>query len=343
MRFAPAAPILAAPILAALALLSACGSSEGPRDPVVGENPLCDPVAQAGCAPGWKCAWINVAPGLGTAGCVPAGTVAAGGACAYGPDGATSGFDDCAPGLVCVSATCQAACELATDAGCSAAEDCIRYSGLFDAEVYGACNPGCDPLTQERLTDGAPACGSPDPLAPTAGCYGAPSRTPEPSRFACAGVPAPAADLTHLDPGYGPGGGGAYLNGCAPGYLPLLRETSDLSSPVVCIALCQPAETHAGSSALRQGVPPFSCPDAGATGTGEECRFWWFLEDPLTAAGPLTAGLGFCLDPSRYRWDDDQNAGTPDVPFPSCADLSSADTDSDGTPDHLEWGCGPRP
>jgi hypothetical protein len=327
-----------------LALVAAgCGGSGGeePRQPVVGENPLCDPVAQAGCASGWKCTWINVTDALGAAGCVPAGTVPAGGACAYGADGPTTGFDDCAAGLVCIGGTCTAACTLATGAGCSEAEACARYAGLFE-DAYGACTPTCDPLTQERLTDGAAACGSPDPDPPALGCYGPASSTPEPTRFFCSSVPALAADLTHRDPAYGPGSGGAYLNGCAPGYLPLLRESTG-SFDVVCIALCAPAETYAGSDASRQGLSPYSCPDAGATAAAEECRFWWFLEGEDTAQTDVTSGLGFCFDPTKYLWDDDGDPGTPEVALPSCSDLPDTDTDGDGMPQHLEHGCGPRP
>jgi hypothetical protein len=235
---------------------------------------------------------------------------------------------------VCVEGTCTAVCSTDTDAGCSSLETCSAYSGLFQANAsapvaYGGCSPQCNPLTQARLTDGAPACGSPDPAFPTLGCYGMPSQTAKASVFTCAR----AGSLANTQGVPAAIGGQVYVNGCAPGYLPLLVAQTG-STEVICVALCSPADTYLGNSANRQGVSPYSCPDEGATQTTQECRYWWWIEGGGAAQTAVTAALGFCFDDSRY------SLGEPPIPAPSCATLSASDTNGDGTPDDMEWGCG---
>ncbi len=327
--------LLTIPLLA----LVACGGSGGGgvKDPVVGLAD-CSPLAQTGCGVGQKCAWFQIdsASGLGGNGCAPAGGKVAGQACTMGPDGATTGFDDCAKGLSCVSGVCRTICDTTTEATCSAVQACTRYAGLFaDSSGLGVCDPTCDPLTQVRLTDGAAACGSPDPLAPTLGCYGFPSRDARPTRFMCATVPVAAAGKTHRVPALGPASGGAYLNGCAPGYLPLIYDSTG-STTIVCIALCSPLPVSLGNTAGLGGQAPHTCAAAGATGAGEECIYWWWLEDAATAVSTFSNGLGFCFDHTRYTY----GAG---VAWPSCTTLATTDTDANGAPDWLEFGCGPRP
>jgi len=319
-----------------LLTLAACGGS-GAKDPVVGLA-ACNPLAQTGCGTGQKCAWFHVdsANGLGGNGCAPAGAKAAGQACTTGPDGATTGFDDCAKGLSCVGGECRTICDTSTEATCSAVQACSRYAGIFaDSSGLGVCDPTCDPLTQVRLTDGAAACGSPNPLAPTMGCYGLPSQDARTTRFMCASFPAAAADKTHRVPALGPVSGGAYLNGCAPGYLPLLREATG-SSTTVCIALCSPLPVSLGNTAGLGGQAPHTCAAAGATGAGEECLYWWLLEGATTPVSTFSNGLGFCFDHTQYT----DGAGDP---WPSCTTLATTDGNANGTPDWLEYGCGPRP
>lgn len=330
MRNDRAAPFLVVPVLL---LAAACGGG-GSSAPVVGLA-ACNPVAQTGCGAGQKCAWFSVGGGVGGNGCAPVGAKAAGQACTIGPDGATTGYDDCAAGLSCVSGECRAICDLTTEATCSSAQACTRYAGVFeDASGLGVCDPTCNPLSQVRLTDGAAACGSPDPLAPTLGCYGTPSQDTHPTRFQWAPIPAGAAGRTHRVEAYGPSPGSAYLNGCAPGYLPLLRASSG-STTMVCIALCSPLPVSAGSTAGLGGQAPHTCAAAGATGAGEECLYWWWLEDPATPISVSSNGLGFCFDHTQYET-------SPGVAYPSCTTLSTSDTDLNGTPDWLEYGCGPK-
>ncbi len=293
----------------------------------------CDPVTQAPCDDGLRCAWVAADSGGGEARCVPEGTVELGGACTSDPIG-----DDCGRGLQCLGGTCRAICELATDS-CAAGYACVSYGGLFDdpetgAATAGLCTPSCDPLTQTRATDGAPHCGGTlDDLGnPTLGCYGAPNGV-----FSCAaaGDPAKTADVPAAEPG-----APVYLNSCAPGFLPLLRDPADPGT-VLCTALCRPGDTFLGNPANAPGLAGsgHTCPDAG-TGAGHECRYWWFLEDPALPATALSNTLGLCIDYDQYAYDSDGD-GLPDAAFPSCTTLSSTERTFDPeTPDYLYWGCG---
>lgn len=318
------------PWLAALVLAACGGGGGGGGTTPVGPS-ACNPVAQTGCSAGQKCAWIETdGSGGGATGCVPAGTAAVREACSVGAPGPTTGYDDCAAGLTCLGGACRAICGF--EAGsCGADFTCAAYAGLF-GEGVGVCDPTCDPVRQVRHFDGAEACGSPDPSNPTLGCFGAPGMA-----FMCAPAPSTAV---HREAPLGPASGGAFLNGCAPGYLPLLRESSG-SSEITCIALCDPAEASSADATLRQGRSPYSCPDAGTTASTEECRHWWLLEEaPDLGLTRESNAVGFCIDVSRYSYEA---AGGATLPWPSCADLASTDEDGDGTPDHLQWGCAPHP
>src|SRR5678815_4710393 len=65
---------------------------------------VCNPVAQTSCGLGEKCTWIHLdsSTGRGELGCVADQPVASGDACTVGPDGPTTGYDDCARGDLCV-------------------------------------------------------------------------------------------------------------------------------------------------------------------------------------------------------------------------------------------------
>jgi hypothetical protein len=198
----------------------------------------------------------------------------------------------------------------------------------------GACDFLCDPVTQQRAYDGAPACGSPDPGTPTIGCYGLFDRP-----FTCSPVPAAAQGLTH---GMLPLGapGSAYLNGCAAGYAPLLRSSASSSAPIICLAFCRPVETYVGNTAGATGEPAsgYTCADRGATASGMECHFLWTFDSTPTAD---RNGIGFCWQPGNYVGDWDGDLNTPDSAMPACVDLPNTDTDSDGIPQHYQYGCAP--
>lgn len=333
----------------ALAAQVACSGGGGGGGGAIVEPEVvltsCDPVAQTGCSTGKKCTWVRSSASAGALGCVPAGTVARGGGCRYADGGVASGtgYDDCAKGLVCLGGadagqvgTCAAICDANDVASCTPSDtwSCATYTGVFQsgeaAAIAGVCDPQCDPVTQVRLSDGAAACGSPDSSSPAFGCYGAPGRT-QPSRFLCA----PAGDAAMTE--------GAvldlpiYLNSCAPGYAPLLRE-STASSAVVCSAFCEPVDTTLAAHAAPGGLAPHDCQSAGGTATSE-CRYWWWMESAETPPSIWSNAIGACFDHARYQYDADRD-GTPETPVPSCTTLSSTAFNFDPVVSDAEyWGC----
>jgi hypothetical protein len=331
-----------------------------------GPPPVCNLLTQSGCDAGQKCTWIRVSAGasdaeqLGQPGCAPQGAVALDGACMYGASGATTGFDNCMGGLICLaspavemaSGSCRAMCSL-TDATlpCAAGYSCGAYSKFFsnssmDMPLAGVCDPTCNVLTQVRDSDQAPACGSTDPNAPNRGCYGFPSGTAAPTDFACTG----AGDLGHREIVTPP----IYTNSCLPGAIPMLYESTG-SMSVVCIAPCAPLTINNTTNAeSRDGAEPHSCPEmplavgvmnpARATGAGERCQHNWFWEDAATALSDASNNVGWCVDFTKYRWDDDMNAATPAVPWTlpetttPYADIMNLQPTED-----LFWGTAPYP
>lgn len=292
----------------------------------------CNPVSQAGCGVDEKCTWVRVTPDFGHVDCVPDGTVATGGACVMGPDGETTGYDDCLGGNLCIGGTCQQICSTSPDS-CPSTSTCKLYAGLFDVSTVGVCDFLCDPVTQSRSFDSAPACGSADPGTPNRGCYGVFDFA-----FACAPVPATVlADplmYDQNDTAYGPMAGTAYLNGCAPGYAPLLRATAADTSPVICMALCTPGPTSLENPANANGLvgSGHTCADRGAPGPAHECRYFWVFESDPTQHPDA---LGFCWNPDNYVGDWDGDPGTTDTSYPRCAAIAIAD--------QAGMGCAPSP
>jgi hypothetical protein len=338
----------------AFALLSACHSGSD-DDGIVFDGPppdmntavACNAFEQTGCDTGEKCTWVNIdsTNDLGTIKCVPDGSVADGGACTVGADGETTGFDNCVGGEICIGGTCEPICTISPDS-CDSDHSCERYTGLFTGATpeLGACDPKCDPVTQEVLTTPpTAACGGTGTgINATRGCYGQFD-----TNFSCAGVPSmvtanPGNYAGEGDTAYGPAAGGAYLNGCAPGYAPLLRSANDATAPVVCMAFCLPGPTHVGqvADAGGQAGSGFTCGDRGEL--TQQCEYFWIFETVDPTNGPLHPdGVGFCFTPENYVGDWDGNAGTPDTAWPRCTTLADADTDGDGTRDDLFWGCVP--
>ena len=325
--------------------LVACGGGSGDDDGddiqlidggIDAENAAaCNAAEQTGCGAGEKCTWINIdsANDLGTIGCVAEGTVASGAACAYGPDGEATGFDDCVAGQICISGLCEAICTISPDS-CDTNTSCSRYAGLFTGSTpeLGACDFLCDPVTQARSADDVAVCGGEGTgTAATRGCYGVFD-----GDFSCAGVPQTVAaapqDYTQDQTAYGPASGGAYLNGCAPGFAPLLRNANDAAAPVVCFAFCTPAARSMEAQANRGGLAPNDCAARGADTS--ECRYFWLWETWDAATDPVHPDeIGFCWDPGAYIGDWDGDALTPDDAIPECGSLPAAD------PDYLGWGC----
>lgn len=292
--------------------------------------PTCGVLEQTGCMAGEDCSWVTSNGGGRSAECVPAGTIPLRGACIPSDAGTPDG---CASGLTCVSGTCERVCSLVD--GCTGAAVCQLYMGFIDDGITGVCSPTCDPVSQIRLDDGAPACGSPDPMFPSRGCYGYME-----GPFVCTYLTSGASTRTHGTTPLMSPTGTPYANGCAPGNVVfgLVAETGE--TVFSCRALCRPAETFMGSDAQRQGVAPNTCAARGASAATEECRFVGFFLDVPSSEVP---GVGMCLDPTAITYDDDMDQGavTPRIPWPSCSTLTTGDLNNDGRPDHQSWGCAP--
>ncbi|HEY5920513.1 MAG TPA: hypothetical protein VIV11_02530, partial [Kofleriaceae bacterium] len=267
----------------------------------------CNPLTQAGCNVGDKCTWLldALAPQyVGHIGCAPGGTGAVGDPCMYGAPGVT-GYDNCQRGLVCSNyrggtGTCKQICDQQGGSPmCSAGNVCVVYSGLFSTGVTtpaagGVCDTSCDPLADNdfdgsgALTKTGTTCGT----ATSSGCYGYPSfGTPPVTGWSCTTdiheLVAQPIGLRHrvrctdingcADPGPV-----IYVNSCNQGYLPLLRESTTVST-AVCVALCKPKNCYSGNCGTanvdRLGDMPHRCNDTDAVGTfdttanGEHCRY----------------------------------------------------------------------
>lgn len=352
----------------------------------------CNPLTQAGCAANEKCTWMvdAVMPQyVGHVGCAMDGTKNVGEACTYGPAGAT-GFDDCKKGAVCSqyampgqAGTCKQVCDQQGGMPmCDAQHVCVTYSRLFSTgestpAAAGVCDLACDPL-QDNDFDGSngtllgPAaakrgqtCGA----AANMGCYGYPSfGTPPASGWSCTG------DINSAAPGVGlrhrvqcteandcaDAGPTIYVNSCNQGYLPLLRESS-LVSTAVCIALCKPSTCYNGACGTnnvdRQGATADGCrsteragsffaggaTNGGATG-GEHCtHLWYFERDDMgnVLKSPTSDSVGFCYDHDKYQYDSNANGmvDDADLKYPNCGMLGSASsTATDPTMPLLYWG-----
>jgi hypothetical protein len=315
----------------------------------------CNPLTQAGCAAGEKCTWLldQVTPTyIGHIGCAPNGTAMAGDACMYGAPGVT-GYDGCQRGLVCGdyrggTGVCKTICDnQGGNPQCATNDVCVVYSGLFytgGLAAAGVCDPRCDPLADNdfdgsgAMTKTGTTCGS----AANRGCYGYPSfGTPPATGFSCTtdinvaeGQP---LGLRHrvqcletnscADPGPT-----IYVNSCNQGYLPLLRESTTVST-AVCVAMCRPMNCYSGNcgtaNANRAGAAPHRCNTTDRLGTfdtsanGEHCRYIWSFEiddQGNFLRSPSSDTVGFCFDHSKYLYDSDGN-NTPDMQLPECAAL----------------------
>ena len=343
-----------------------------------GGGGACDPVAQTGCDTGQKCTWVRIQASateqVGTLECVMDGTVALNGACTWGAAGATTGYDNCSKGLICLASsrtdmatgTCSTICNTSAATGaagaCPTNYACGLYSNFFEntgdpATNTGLCDPTCNPLSQERDYDQSPHCGGPldSNNKPTRECNGLPSSDASPSHFTCSSVldPTKVGDTDAYDATLG----GVFLNSCAAGYIPLLYDNSTDAAAmdemkVICVAFCQPSPTSTSATTMAGGTAPYTCAAAGTGGT-HECRYWWFLEDSTTMMSQWSNGLGYCFDYTNYTYDGSAlhpptSTTTGD---PSCKTLSdTAMTIDDPTkggmqmiPDNIFWGCGPEP
>lgn len=371
---------------AGLLAIVACGGGSGDNiDTMIvhadangdGAGLACNVVTNMGCPVGEKCTWIRVSVGdqpeqqLGTVGCAPEGNIPTDGACSYGMSGLNTGYDNCVGGDICLAprtaeeaqGTCREICSIDDDSNnCEPNFACGRYQkyftngGMNEPTLAGVCQATCNPLTQTRDSDSAPACGSttPDDATDTGSeaCYGLPSGNTKPTTFRCAAIvdmdpnmPGIQNQNTHrVQPA------SLCLNCCAPGYVPLYNE-SDTNQIVVCFAVCKPADTNntmplnAGGD-LTAGVDPdgnpdpgrWTCPRLGATNAGEECKYLWFFEKWFHSNDGIVVPLSANSDAYGFCWDYTQYMTTSGAPWTSCADTQRLDDPNDPAGD-LYWGC----
>lgn len=313
-------------------LLAACGGDDDVSvqpDASIDGGGQCNPLGaagQQGCAANEKCTWIRIQETperLGRVGCVPEGDVALNGACMFGPPGDTTGFDNCQAGLIC-NGTCADICGFDGSAGasCAAGFNCTRYDGLFangeDEPVAGACNPGCDPVTQTQTVGGGPCPGGD-------GCYLLTSATETIAVCANAGDVAHNADIV----------GGAFANSCVPGAQPRRKEPTSMT--VQCGGLCNPVDvttttnmtSEGGAEIAGNNTAKDNCQTSwGANppqdGTaGESCRFWWAREQ-FEGLSPYSNTVGWCFKHAVFQYDTDGDS-MDDAPFPRCTALTTGD------------------
>jgi hypothetical protein len=369
-------------------LFTACGGgkSSNPDAPKIvipdgsGSGGICDPIMQSGCATGEKCTWVRVAAStssqVGQLSCVADGTVDVNGACTYGAAGATTGYDNCKAGLICLASsrtdmaagTCASICDTTAATGatgaCAANYACGLYYHYFEntgdpAQTTGLCDPTCNPLTQKRDYDSGANCGAPLDAngAATKACNGLPAAAGETSHFTCSSVldPTKKSDAVAYDASIG----GIALNACAAGYIPLLYDSSASAAAqdqmhIICVAFCLPGETDSTAKANANGVAPNTCAAAGAAAP-HECRYWWFLEGDANGAANMSQwsnGLGYCFNYTNYTYDGTMlhPPRTATENQPSCTALSpTTKTFDDPTmggmqmiPDNEFWGCAPE-
>jgi hypothetical protein len=377
---------------AVAALAAACGGGGKSQllDASIDAPLLCNPIAQTGCMASEKCTWIidanaNPTTGSGPIGHVGCAPVAAtpsirGMACTAAMAGINDGADSCARGDICIARVCKQICDpqlaSGTAAGaCDPTHACLSYRGVFEAAsapIAGACEVGCDPLTQRLATTKDEACGSADPTMPTATCV---PTGPEFKSFACA----PVQTLTATDrmpPFAPPDDPGAIIgNGCAPGFLPFFFEDGSGAMKTLCSGMCAPVKMDrtlaasappnqkwygntsalgklpggmkavAGNATCLDGVKG-SIPASDPQGDGiEDCRFIWAplaiaanQQNPTPVDTPYNNTLGMCFAYSKFLVRDASNNM---VPEKSCRDLGTAPDPIYGTAE--DNGCYPLP
>jgi len=324
----------------------ACGFTVAPTLParMVGS---CNELTGGGCEANEKCTWVQYGA-EGALGCAPVGHAQDNCACTVGVIGAT-GYDDCAAGLICLEGQCAPICNRADVVSeCDANEACTEHATFFfhgtplPTHTASVCTRTCDPLTQTRDDTLAPACGSPDPSAPTRGCYGY-------DTFTCMD----AGPLTATDrqtPA------SLQNNGCAPGFQPLVFETTG-SNVILCAGYCSPLEidntsahsmNHKGNPSALAKLPTqaqaragdATC-DIGKKGShaSSTCVYRWSTIGDLANTAPSQFNtsryvdtLGFCIATAFMSYDP-AGGGNFTTPWPDCATLAPRSSATPGPRD----------
>lgn len=349
--------------------LTACGGGDDGGQIIVtpdGGDPVgvCNPLTQTGCEAGQKCTWWNDQenPPIGHVGCAPDGTLAIGAACTD-PVAGAMGYDTCVKGSVCLGGECKQICDQQGGTPiCDSNHSCTRYADFFEVggtAVAGVCDPACDPLTQElQVGTNTAACGSATPAEPSLGCYGY-------DDYSCAPAGMTTWTLTDRTMPRTNAAGQAYLNGCAPGFIPFFYENTG-STVTLCSGLCAAVEVTSatadaankvkGDAAALGKLPTTAAAVAGdatcAVGkkgseATSECRFMWpYLLDETT--GEVTAAfaanyadkMGVCMAIGQFQYSQTEG-GMANTPYPSCKDLPapSMATETLTYDDADDWGC----
>jgi hypothetical protein len=204
-------------------------------------------------------------------------------------------------------------------------DDCVAGSSCLGSVCQAFCEPGPAACSSGHVCvaytyadDGLfhaclPSC---DPVAQddcsgTEGCNGSVD-----GPFVC-GPPGPATNTQGVlvDPPI-------FFNSCASGFHPYFLVDGGGGS-ARCSAFCSPIESYMGHLAGIGGAPN-ACGDRGAAGL--ECRFLGAFQTEWNEFGNI---IGVCVDPTERS-------------LPDCGSLPNTDTDADGIPQHVQYGCGPR-
>ncbi|HEY1817906.1 MAG TPA: hypothetical protein VGG74_36440 [Kofleriaceae bacterium] len=314
-------------------------------------------------------------------------------------------FDNCKAGAYCILGstcdptlgpigTCETICDNnAGSAACSSGYSCGQYVGLFEvngATEAGVCEKECDPLTDNSFGSG----GSGDTIPPRSGsncgtdegCYGEPIADPNgvfQTSYTCSGELSTNHNLVHRstcvtgtsDP-TAPNcqidakAGDQYLNGCAQGYVPLLKDSDLGTSFAVCVAYCAPVDCYAGSGCgsastdtTAAGLEPHACSNSdirvdtangaqealpsGSNAAYNSCVYEWFFEQAEGSDGTASIDesatdntVGFCFSHTLYHWDSNNNGNIDgsDAIIPPCNVMPGAGSDVT-TAYAADWGC----
>lgn len=374
---------------AVVALAAACGGGSKPLliDASTDALMVCNPIAQTGCMANEKCTWLvdadpnptTMTAEIGHVGCAPvdATAFAEGAACTGAKAGVAGGADNCVKGDICISRVCKQICDpqLASGAGpgaCNTTHACLSYRGVFESTGIpsaGACEIGCDPLTQQLATTKAEACGAADATMPTGTCV---PTTGEFKSFACA----PTLTVMATDRVAPLGDSrGFFGNGCAPGFLPFFFEDASGAQKTLCSGMCAPVKLDstiygqmkaanpaynagdinalgklpadpaavAGHATCVNTVKGSIAPDVNGNGI-EDCRYIWAplatsSTPPAIVDTPYNNTLGMCFAYSKFKTIDTNNDSTPDAFEKSCKDLGTAPDMAYGTAE--QNGCYP--
>jgi len=326
----------------------------------------CDVLAQSGCNAGEKCAWVRTAASAtsakGEAVCVPDGDRSNGQVCHFGATGIATGFDDCEKGLTCeadigvdkATGVCTKTCDIdAKVDACGPKAACTAHTGYFFdltnvEHRRGLCAPTCDPVSNTRY-DGAASCGGTLDAqgVATRSCVVQQGELDRLDTFTCNATRQPGKGSDAL--AYEASFDDVFNDSCAPGFTPLLYQDTKAAldfdvSKIICVAWCEPGPTSKEDPADLAGKvgSAYTCPKRGAS-AAHECKYYQWIG---AVKGTQANTLGYCEDPSRYRYDSnkDNKLDDTDEHMPSCATLSRTGHTFDKTvTDTQFWGCEPLP